>query len=573
MNLLEKTAVRSPMRIIPPKRAWLIFNVVTFSVLLATGFAVVRFSGAENQKLINSQRDTLTRSRLSDLSRGDYRSFVEGIGRAFSELFVQITSPENHFESGKKAASSHCSSGQIELFREAKPVKLVIEMCRPYESPIGFFLFLGLLYLLASLFSFRLISVLERSSFEALSNFFKNAGVQAGSSKGLFGLLTGIRNLTDELTNARLKEIESAKSVAIGQMATQVAHDIRAPLMALSVVLEDISQLPEASQRLARSAVARVNDIANSLMERQRDLIARDSDLIESSEPLSVQLVATFLENIVSEKIVTFQGRPGLEIRLQRGVTSYGLFAELQPVEFARLLSNLINNSVDAIPEAGTIIVSARRSADSVIVEVSDTGIGIADEHVPKLGSRGATFEKIDGTGLGLFHAKTTIESWGGHLEIESSDGKGTKVRLVIPEAHPPEWFVREIVVEEGQTIVVVDDDVSVHQIWHERFKEISNQGTNIKEVHLSSLGELRSYVGGESHAKQSTYLIDHHFAGTSENGLTAITDLNLVGSSILVTGNHEAPTILSECCRLGIGLLPKAMAGFVPIETVGLRT
>jgi two-component system phosphate regulon sensor histidine kinase PhoR len=102
-------------------------------------------------------------------------------------------------------------------------------------------------------------------------------------------------------------------------------------------------------------------------------------------------------------------------------------------------LLNLVSNAVRYTPAGGRITVSWQRRAQGAgVFEVRDTGIGIAREHLPRLGER---FYRVDdgrsrssgGTGLGLAIAKHTAQRHGGELNVDSEPGKGSAFRLVLP--------------------------------------------------------------------------------------------------------------------------------------------
>jgi signal transduction histidine kinase len=69
----------------------------------------------------------------------------------------------------------------------------------------------------------------------------------------------------------------------------------------------------------------------------------------------------------------------------------------------------------------------------SLQIRIQDNGKGIPKERIANLGSRGNTFGKKSGSGLGLFHAKRTIESFGGKFDIESEEGHGTSIFITLP--------------------------------------------------------------------------------------------------------------------------------------------
>jgi len=96
------------------------------------------------------------------------------------------------------------------------------------------------------------------------------------------------------------------------------------------------------------------------------------------------------------------------------GTDCYGLFAAVDPIEFKRLLSNLITNAVEALDGAGSVVLKLRPLESEVELTIQDTGKGIPPQILSSLGRRGVSYGKAHGSGLGIYHAKNAIESWGG---------------------------------------------------------------------------------------------------------------------------------------------------------------
>src|SRR5262249_37302184 len=145
-----------------------------------------------------------------------------------------------------------------------------------------------------------------------------------------------------------------------------------------------------------------------------------------------------------------------------------------------------------------------------------------------------------NGSGLGLYQVRTNLEKWGGSFDISSKVGVGTTVTLVLPKATPPSWFVPFIEVEDDTTIVVVDDDASIHQIWEKRFASCSSE-RKPPIVDFSTPEQLRKWKPDPSETN-ALYLIDFEFLRKSENGLHLIESLGIEAQSILVTSRHEDP-------------------------------
>ena len=99
-----------------------------------------------------------------------------------------------------------------------------------------------------------------------------------------------------------------------------------------------------------------------------------------------------------------------------------------------RILSNLVSNAVQAMPQGGTLDIRAFKDADAVVITVEDTGVGIPEEVRPKLFTPLFT-TKSKGQGFGLAVVKRMTEALGGKVSLESEVGKGTTFIILLPPA------------------------------------------------------------------------------------------------------------------------------------------
>jgi anti-sigma regulatory factor (Ser/Thr protein kinase) len=265
-----------------------------------------------------------------------------------------------------------------------------------------------------------------------------------------------------------------------------------------------------------------------------------------------------------------YRSKLGIQIEFVPTQGSHGLFANIQPTEFKRLLSNLINNSVEAMGDHGKVEVRVSCSEDrsEIKLAIQDNGKGIPSEVLERVGSRGYSFEKNQGSGLGLFHARSSVEAWGGSLDIKSKLGSGTTVTLSIPTCAAPDWFQERLEIADATPVVVLDDDQSIHQIWKGRFESALLPDQSVPLFHFSTPEQLANWVHDQPTPllKQTTFLLDYEIIGENATGLDAIERLGLGRRSVLVTSRYEEPAIRQRCSKLRVKLLPKALAGFVPL-------
>ncbi|MBI4060973.1 MAG: HAMP domain-containing histidine kinase, partial [Elusimicrobia bacterium] len=392
----------------------------------------------------------------------------------------------------------------------------------------------------------------------------KSLGTQleVGGKDEIAQLASEFNGLLGALSEAQTEIVNSKREAARGELAQQVSHDIRSPLAALDSVSTNVSQLPEEQRLIIRSAVGRIGDIANQLLGSYR------REAPAAAIPTDGYLLSSLIAPIITEKRLQFRSHLGIEIGARLDSAAYGHFAAVEPTEFKRVLSNLIDNGVEALPGKGAVTVSLSGQGGSVQLKVDDNGKGIPPDVRERLGQRGETHGKPGGSGLGLYHAKTCVEAWGGSLEIASEVGKGTSLLVTLPAAPPPAWFVSRLELVPNSPVIVLDDDTTVHQIWQGRFDALAVRETGVEALHFSRADELRVWVrSNPDKAASALYLLDYELRGHTETGLTLVEELGLGHQAILVTSRFEEKAILDECLRLNVRMIPKGLAGFVSIR------
>ncbi|MCB0350125.1 MAG: HAMP domain-containing histidine kinase [Bdellovibrionales bacterium] len=233
-------------------------------------------------------------------------------------------------------------------------------------------------------------------------------------------------------------EIQNEVSSSLNSMAAQVAHDIRSPLSALNIVMTQLPDMPKEQDDLIRNAIKRINDIANSLLERGKGMQAAQIIDRDSHRKSDIIILNPVVNALVLEKKALFKEINNLDITLD--VTSALVRVKFNATELTRILSNLINNSIEAIePMGGRITISLREQNSWVTLVVADDGKGMPDHVRKKLmaGEKGVSFGKAgtsSGSGIGIYHAKLTVESFGGRFEISSQENVGTMIMISLPK-------------------------------------------------------------------------------------------------------------------------------------------
>jgi len=240
--------------------------------------------------------------------------------------------------------------------------------------------------------------------------------------------------LEDVTTRIHLEEQlqQREKLSSIGLLAAGVAHEVNTPLTGVSSYTQMLlGMMPETDpkhallQKIGRQADRAVN-IVNNLLNFSRTGSATEFSEVDVNQVLddTIQLIEPQLRRNQIEITRDYESDAPSVI---------GNAGKLQQV-----FTNLLLNARDAIPDGGRIILRTKSSReDSLIVEVSDNGIGIAAENVAKIYDPFYTTKGVGrGTGLGLAVSYGIVQEHSGHISVESAPGRGTIFRIALPTAH-----------------------------------------------------------------------------------------------------------------------------------------
>jgi signal transduction histidine kinase len=215
-------------------------------------------------------------------------------------------------------------------------------------------------------------------------------------------------------------------------VAHKVAHDLSSPLSALNMMMQVYDELPADKRILIRRTTDRILDIANHLLSTYRQEENLSCSSIESRQCLHI---SDLINQLVNEKKVQYRKDAVMFETIIENNARHA-FICIQKTEFERMMSNLINNAVDALEgkKDGLVTVQLTASADTVVVKVEDNGKGIAHDKVEKMQARqGYTEGKEKGHGLGLQQVWDTLEHNQGVIKVKSELNKGTLIQLSFP--------------------------------------------------------------------------------------------------------------------------------------------
>lgn len=233
-----------------------------------------------------------------------------------------------------------------------------------------------------------------------------------------------IRDIT-ELRKLQMIADRKDSMQALGEMAAQVAHEIRNPLGGIkgfsALLQRDVENEPE-KLRLTKYIIEGVNTLERLVTQ-----------VLNYSRPLQLELkevnlsilLAELQESLIAEKFI----HKNIDFYIHRPKK---VLAAVDSGLLKSALKNLMINALQAMPKKGILEVSLEEEDRKAIIKIKDTGIGIQEEHMKKLFSPFFS-TKADGNGLGLSETHKVIHAHGGEILVESEVNKGTVFTIKIP--------------------------------------------------------------------------------------------------------------------------------------------
>ncbi len=372
--------------------------------------------------------------------------------------------------------------------------------------------------------------------------------------KDIKSITTSFNRMISKLIEKENKLIESEIHKAKYDLSNQVAHDIRSPLESLKGLKAEIGPLPESTKKKVQLIINRIEEITFNLLKLKNDQKIEDT---AKSNPEELQ---SLISSVLIEKSIEYRNLTNLEILSELNEKSYGLFSSINRASLKSILSNILNNAAEALPQKqGQIKVRLLQNGSHNLIEIEDNGPGISKDVQPNLFNKGFTTKEA-GNGLGLYQAKAYLEKNQGSIEFETSSS-GTVFRIKLLKSEPSLLFVKKINIFLYKEVIVLDDDPTFHEVWKSKLAR-----TNIKITNYYSAVEMLKDI--KTIPPTTLLLSDYETMDENLNGLQAILRLNNIENSILVTARNEESKIQAECSAQNIKLLPKSMIEFVEINT-----
>ena len=312
--------------------------------------------------------------------------------------------------------------------------------------------------------------------------------------------VTGRKRQDAELIAAR-QAAESA-SLAKTRFLAAASHDLRQPIQAINLFLDALNRTKRSEDQKEISgylsmAVRSLGELLSGLL----DISKLEAGIVEP------HLELTDTENVLRRIEAEFAPMaPEKNLRFKRFARHGGLALHTDPDLLLRILRNIVGNAVK-YTEQGGILVGARRRGDHGVIQVWDTGIGVAPEHMSQIFEEYVQIgnperDKTKGLGLGLAIVRRLAKLIDGEIHCRSRLGRGTVFEISLPLAHGPlngdESPVPRVSVDSedpsdltGRRIVVIEDDVLVAKAIEQSLGALGMAVTAFKDAEdaLASLG------------------------------------------------------------------------------------
>ena len=264
----------------------------------------------------------------------------------------------------------------------------------------------------------------KSAQIESLTGKFLQVIAAPLTTSTMSGALIMIQDLT------QIRSLQTMRQEFLGN----VSHELRTPLTTIKAIVETLQDGAIEDKEVARDFLDRVNNEIDGMTQMVLELIE-----LSRIETGTVKLNRETINLNSLAREVMRRLNPLAE---RKKITlSADLMDNLPPVtadknRIQQVISNIIHNGIKFTPEGGTVTIHTAVNANDVLLSVTDTGIGISRQDLPHVFER---FFKADrsrsssGTGIGLAIAKHTINAHGGHIEVQSTEGKGSTFTFSLP--------------------------------------------------------------------------------------------------------------------------------------------
>lgn len=253
------------------------------------------------------------------------------------------------------------------------------------------------------------------------------------------GDVTHVITVGEDVT-ARVEAVHALsraeKLAAVGRLAAGIVHEINNPLATIAACAEALEQRVEEGAFESSEAAGDLNEYLGLIKSEAFRCKTITTDLLDFSRTRTGERTAVDIGEIVrsAANLISHQKRGGQLIRQELNIEP-----ALPPVsadggQVQQAVIALATNAIDAMPNGGTLAFRVFPTGNRVVIEITDTGIGIPQENMPKIFEPFFTTKDVGkGTGLGLAVCYGIISEHGGRISVRSTPGRGTTFSILLP--------------------------------------------------------------------------------------------------------------------------------------------
>jgi signal transduction histidine kinase len=248
-------------------------------------------------------------------------------------------------------------------------------------------------------------------------------------------LARSFNHMTSQLSAQREQLVQSERVAAWRELARRLAHELKNPLFPLQLTVENMVRARELAPAEFDEVFREGTQTLGMEIANLKAIIGRFSDFSKMPRP---ELQQTDARDVLTRvrSLYDTHSSPDTKIRFVLDIADVPLPLMADPELLHRALSNLVLNAMDAMPDGGTLTLSAAARAGRIEMRVADTGAGLTPEECERLFTPYYT-TKQHGTGLGLAIVQSVVADHAGTIAVESPAGGGATFIITLPQANP----------------------------------------------------------------------------------------------------------------------------------------
>ena len=256
---------------------------------------------------------------------------------------------------------------------------------------------------------------------------FSVSATPLGEKRNIWGAVVVLNDIT------KMKKLEKMRE----EFVANVSHELRTPLTSIQGFIETLKEGaindPEKTQHfleIIEKQSNRLNNLVEDLLKLSK-IESQETALnlqLTNLKELLDKVMAEYKENIILKKI-----------QISTNISPQFPLLKIDPEQIEIALRNLLDNALKYTPGKGEISISFLEREKDIYLEIADNGIGIAQEHLPRIFERFYRVNKdrsrdLGGTGLGLAIVKHVVKVHRGTVGVDSTPGKGSKFFIILPK-------------------------------------------------------------------------------------------------------------------------------------------